>query len=54
MLSDIHDIEPIASNTGIRERERLQKRYGAACWRKRKRIATIVLADGSVHRAELP
>lgn len=53
LLSDIHDIETLASNTGIRERERLRKRYSAVRWRQRKGIATIALAGGSVHRAAL-
>lgn len=53
LISDIGDIETIAINMGIREIERLRKLYGKARWRKRKGIATIVLADGTVHQAEI-
>ena len=53
LLSEIHIIETIAVHTGIRERERLQKLYGKARWRKKKGIATIMLEDGSAHQAEL-
>lgn len=53
IISPITDIETIATNTGIREIERLRKVYGAARWRKRKGMATIRLADGTVHQAEL-
>ena len=53
IISDIGAVETIAVNTGIREVERLRKVYGKARWRKKKGIATIVLADGTVHQSEL-
>jgi hypothetical protein len=53
MLSPITDIETFASGSGIREVARLRKAYGRGHWRKRKGIARIRLADGSVHLAEL-
>ncbi|PDW04642.1 hypothetical protein [Candidatus Viridilinea mediisalina] len=53
IISDIDDVETIATNAGIREVERLRKIYGKARWRKKKGIATILLADGTMHRAEL-
>lgn len=53
IVSEIHDIETIAVNTGIREIERLRKFYGKARWRKKKGIATIMVADGTTHQAEL-
>lgn len=53
IISEIQDIETIAVNAGIREVERLRKVYGKARWRKKKGIATIALADGTTHRAEL-
>lgn len=53
ILDDIHHIETIAINTGIREVERLRKIYGKTRWRQKKGIATIVLEDGTVHQAEL-
>jgi len=49
IISDIGAVETIAVNTGIREVERLRKVYGKARWRKKKGVATIVLADGTVH-----
>jgi len=39
MISDITNIEIIATGTGIRNRERLQKQYGKGKWRKLKGIA---------------
>lgn len=54
IISPITNSETIATNTGIREIERLRKLYGSARWRKRKGRATIVLlTDGTVHQAEL-
>lgn len=53
IISDILAIETIAINTGIREVERLRKAYGNARWRKKKGIATIILADGTTHQAEI-
>jgi hypothetical protein len=53
IISDITEVETIAINRGIREVARLRKQYGRGRWRKRKGIATIVLADGTAHMAEL-
>ena len=53
ILSDISNIETFASGRGIRERARLRRIYGPGRWRKRKGIARIRLADGSIHLAEL-
>jgi hypothetical protein len=53
ILGDISDIETFASGRGIRERARLRRIYGPGRWRKRKGIAQIRLADGSIHLAEL-
>lgn len=53
IVGSITAIETIAINTGIREVERLRKVYGAARWRKKKGIATIALADGTLHVAEV-
>lgn len=53
IIEDIHDIETIAINTGIREVERLRKVYGKARWRKKKGIAMIRLEDGTIHHAIL-
>lgn len=53
IVGSITAIETIAVNTGIREVERLRKVYGAARWRKKKGVATIMLADGTLHVAEV-
>jgi hypothetical protein len=53
IISDITGIETIAINYGIREVARLRKQYGPGRWRKRKGIATVLLADGTSHTVEL-
>jgi hypothetical protein len=53
ILDEISDIETFAKGSGIREVVRLRRAYGRGRWRKRKGIARIRLADGSVHLAEL-
>jgi hypothetical protein len=53
ILSEISDIETFASGSGIRERARLRRSYGRGRWRKRKGIARVRLADGSIHTAEI-
>jgi hypothetical protein len=45
--------ETIATGSAIRELERLRKVYGPARWRKRKGVARLRLADGSIMRAEV-
>ena len=53
IISDISDVETFAIGSGIREVARLRKVYGKGRWRKRKGIARIRLADGSIHLAEV-
>jgi hypothetical protein len=53
ILSDITEVETIALNRGIREVARLRKQYGRGRWRKRKGVATVLLADGTTRTAEL-
>ena len=53
VIGDIADVETFATGRGIRERGRLQKRYGKGRWRKRKGHATVCLADGTVREAEV-
>ncbi|TLY26280.1 MAG: hypothetical protein E6K64_01870 [Nitrospirae bacterium] len=53
ILGDVTDVETFAVGSDIREIARLRKFYGKGRWRKRKGIARIRLADGSVHLAEL-
>jgi hypothetical protein len=53
IIGDITEVETIAINRGIREVARLHKHYGRGRWRKRKGIATVLLADGTARTTEL-
>ena len=53
IVGDITGVETIATGSGIRERSRLRKRYGAGRWRKRKGFAEVRLESGEIARAEL-
>jgi hypothetical protein len=53
LVSEIVDIETIATGRGIRQHARLRKSYGFGAWRKRKGFARVRLPDGSVMRAEV-
>jgi len=53
ILGEISHVETFAVGSGIREIARLRKVYGKGRWRKRKGIARVRLADGSVHLAEV-
>ena len=53
IISDITNIEIMATGTGIRNRERLQKQYGKGKWRKLKGIAQVQLPNGIVRLAEV-
>ena len=53
ILGEITEIETFAKGSEIRELARLRRAYGRGRWRKRKGIAHVRLADGSVHLAEI-
>ena len=53
ILGDISNVETFAAGSGIREIARLRKVYGRGRWRKRKGVARVRFANGSVHLAEL-
>lgn len=53
ILSEIGDVETIATGRGVRIRRYLDRTYGVGRWRKMKGIATVRLADGTVCRAEI-
>ena len=53
ILSDVVDIEQIAVNLSIRERRRLQARFGGRRWRKLKGTALVRFPNGEVRRAEI-
>lgn len=53
LLSEIAAIEIIARGGSVRRGAALRKRFGARRWRKLKGVATVRVASGAVHRAEL-
>jgi hypothetical protein len=53
IVGEISQVETFAAGTGIREISRLRRVYGRGRWRKRKGIARVQLADGSLHLAEV-
>jgi hypothetical protein len=53
LLGDVEEIEPIASNLSIRERNNLKVRFGGRRWRKLKGVALVRFPSGEIHRAEV-
>ncbi len=53
ILGQISDVETFATGSGIREIARLRRVYGRGRWRKRKGLARVRLADGTIHMAEV-
>jgi hypothetical protein len=53
ILGEISEVETFATSSSIREVARLRKVYGRGRWRKRKGIARVRLADGSIYLAEV-
>jgi hypothetical protein len=53
IIGEISQIETFAAGSSIREITRLRRVYGRGRWRKRKGIARVRLADGSLHLAEV-
>lgn len=53
ILGEITSIERIAVGRGIRDRRRLQRVYGKGRWRKLCGKASVRLADGTIHTAEV-
>ena len=53
ILSDITNVETIATGSGIREIARIRKLYGRGRWRKRKGYTEVRLLSGAVVRAEV-
>lgn len=53
IIGNITAVEPIAVGSGIRDRRRLRRLYGKGRWRKLRGIATVRLADGTIHTAEV-
>ena len=53
LIGEIAAVELIAVGRGIRDRSRLQKLYGTGRWRKLRGVATVRLADGTIHKADV-
>lgn len=53
IITEISQVEAIASGKSVREQKRLRKYYAGRRWRKLKGIASIRLPDGRIHVAEL-
>ena len=53
IVSDITNVQVIATGRGIRRLRSLRKRHGGKRWRKLKGDATVRLVNGSVRRAEI-
>jgi len=53
IISEIVEVQGIATGREIRDLRRLQRLYGKGRWRKMKGVATVRLASGRVRRAEL-
>jgi hypothetical protein len=53
VLSELRDVETIASGRGVRDRRRLNREHGRGKWRKVKGVATVRLSDGTICEAEL-
>lgn len=53
IISDITEIQTIATGKSIRDVARLRKQYGEGRWRKLKGNALIRLSNGRVRKAEI-
>jgi len=53
LISEITNVETIATSSSIREIKRLRKSYGAGRWKKLKGIASIRLFNGKIIKAEV-
>jgi hypothetical protein len=53
VLGEVRNVETIAVNLSIREKNRLKAQFGGRRWRKLKGIAVVRFPNGQVCRAEL-
>jgi hypothetical protein len=53
IVSDITEVETIATGMGVRDRARLRKQYGRGRWRKLKGVAEVRLPSGRIRLAEV-
>ena len=53
IVGEITETETMAVGPSIRELPELRARFGPGRWRKRKGVANVRLADGTIHLAEV-
>ncbi len=53
LVGDLTDVQIIAVNLSIRERDSLRERYGGRRWRKLKGVTLVRLVNGNVRKAEV-
>lgn len=53
IVGSISFIETIAEGSGIRDIALLKQQHGQGRWRKKKGVATVRLADGTMKQAEV-
>jgi len=53
IIGELTEAETIATSGRIRILPVLRRRFGNARWRKRKGVATVRLADGTIRQAEI-
>jgi len=53
LVGELSEIETIAVNLAIRERDSLKATYGGRRWRKLKGVGLVRLVNGSIRLAEL-
>jgi len=53
VISEIRNLETIASGHGIRDFRDLVERFGRGNWRKLKGVATVRFANGTIAEAEV-
>jgi hypothetical protein len=53
IIGTIEQVETIAIHHSIRDLDFLQRTYGKGRWRKLKGIATVLLENGRMRRAEV-
>ena len=53
LIGEIERVENIAVNHQIRELRRLVEKYGEGRWLKRRGLAMVRFADGTIERVEL-
>jgi len=53
VIGEVARIEVIAVNVSIRERRRLQARFGGRRWRKLKGVGRVRFPNGEIRQAEL-